>query len=344
MLATSTHDSKRSEDVRARLNVLSEIPFDWETRIAKWRRFNRAKRRRVGGRPVPSRAEEYLFYQTLVGTWPGADRADAMPEYRSRISDYMLKALREAKVNTSWAKQNERYEELVTTFVNDVLGDATRTHFVDDLDEFVRSIAVPGFLNGLGQTLLKLTSPGVPDVYQGNEVWDFSLVDPDNRRPVDYARRAALLEQIEDVAAEPARLPALLNDMLANLADGRAKLYATWRALRLRAERPELFELGSYASIEARGPRADHLCALSRRHGSECAIAIVGRWFASLPRTAGAEPATFDWLDTTVAIPPGVYRDVFSLETRTVEGDAGARVADLFARFPIALLVCADAA
>lgn len=345
MLDTSTHDSKRSEDVRARLNVLSEIPFDWETRIAKWRRFNRAKRHRIGGRPVPSRPEEYLFYQTLVGSWPVVDRADAMPEYRSRISAYMIKALREAKINTSWAKQSERYETLVSGFVSDVLSNgASRNPFLDDLDEFVRSIAMPGFLNGLGQTLLKLTSPGVPDIYQGNEVWDFSLVDPDNRRPVDYARRAALLEEIEDVAADPKRIPALLGDMLANLADGRAKLYATWRALRLRAERPELFELGSYAPIEPRGPRAEHLCALARRRESALVVAVVGRWFASLPRNAGAGPASFDWLDTTVALPPGVYRDVFSEVSSTVEEGAGARVGELLARFPIALLVCDDTA
>jgi (1->4)-alpha-D-glucan 1-alpha-D-glucosylmutase len=293
---------------------------------------------------VPSRSEEYLFYQTLVGSWPVADRADAMREYRERVSAYMIKALREAKINTSWAKQNERYEQLVSAFVGDVLGDATRNPFIDDLDEFVGSIAVSGFLNGLGQTLLKLTCPGVPDIYQGNEVWDFSLVDPDNRRPVDYARRASLLEEIESVAADPARVPALLDDMLANLADGRAKLYATWRALRLRAERLDLFELGSYTAIESRGARAEHLCALERRHGSACAVAVVGRWFASLPRNAGAGPASFDWLDTTVAAPAGIYRDVFSQVSHTIEEGAGARVADLFARFPIALLVCSDAA
>src|SRR4029079_12077574 len=248
MLGTSTHDSKRSEDVRSRLNVLSEIPFDWETRIAKWRRFNRARRQRVGGRPVPSRSEEYLFYQTLVGSWPVADRTAAFAEYRSRISDYMIKALREAKLNTSWAKPNERYEQLVSTFVSEVLNDE-RNPFLDDLDEFVRSIALPGFLNSLGQTLLKLTSPGVPDIYQGNEVWDFSLVDPDNRSPVDYTRRVTLLEQIEQAATDSGRVPALLDDMLANLADGRAKLYTIWRALRLRVEHPEVFDLGSYAAI-----------------------------------------------------------------------------------------------
>ena len=338
MLGTSTHDSKRSEDVRSRLNVLSEIPFDWETRIAKWRRFNRARRQRVGGRPVPSRSEEYLFYQTLVGSWPVADRTAAFAEYRSRISDYMIKALREAKLNTSWAKPNERYEQLVSSFVSEVLNDE-RNPFLDDLDEFVRSIALPGFLNSLGQTLLKLTSPGVPDIYQGNEVWDFSLVDPDNRRPVDYTRRVTLLEQIEQAATDSGRVPALLDDMLANLADGRAKLYTIWRALRLRVEHPEVFDLGSYAAIEPYGPRADHLCALARRHGSFVVVAVVGRWFATLPRIAGTALASFDWLDTTVALPAGVYRDVFTEMSHTVEEGAGVRVAELLARFPVALLV-----
>jgi (1->4)-alpha-D-glucan 1-alpha-D-glucosylmutase len=257
----------------------------------------------------------------------------------------MIKALREAKVNTSWAKQSERYEELVSAFVSEVLANGGgRNPFLEDLEDFVGAIALPGFLNGLGQTLLKLTSPGVPDIYQGNEIWDFSLVDPDNRRPVDYARRVALLEQVERVAADPARVPALLDDMLVKLADGRAKLYVTWRALRLRSERPELFELGSYAPIEPRGPRAEHVCALARRHGSALAVAVVGRWFASLPRNAGARPASFDWLDTTVVLPRGVYLDVFSQETRTVEDGASTRVGELFARFPVALLVCLDAA
>jgi len=339
LISTSTHDSKRSEDVRARLNVLSEIPREWGARIGKWHRINRAKRRRRRGRSVPSRAEEYLFYQTLVGSWPVADRAAGMDEYRARICTYMTKALREAKQNTSWAKPSERYEGLMLSFVNDVLGDAARNPFLDDVDKFVDSLAVPGFLNGLGQTLLKLTSPGVPDIYQGNELWDFSLVDPDNRRPVDYARRVSLLAQIDAAAQDPARLSALLHEMLANLADGRAKLYATWRALSLRAERPALFELGAYAPLETRGARAEHVCALARRHETQSAIAVVGRWFASLPRQPLAGPIAFEWLDTTVALPAGRYRDVFTQAPLEVADGKGARAQDLFAHFPVALLV-----
>jgi len=339
MLCTSTHDSKRSEDVRARLDVLSEIPLEWGVRIAKWRRFNRAKRQHRAGRPVPSRTEEYLLYQTLVGTWPVLDRAAVMDEYRERIGAYMTKALREAKLDTSWATPNESYEEHVLRFVNDVLADTARSPFVEDLDRFVAAISPPGFLNSLGQTLLKLTSPGVPDLYQGNELWDFSLVDPDNRRPVDYARRATLLAEIERAAQDPARLPALLSDVLANLADGRAKLYTTWRALRLRAEYPALFALGEYVPVEVRGALAENVCALVRRHETQLAVAVVGRWFAALRLRSGAGPTAFEWRDTKVALPAGKYRDVLTQTSRHLAEGEGARVEELFAAFPVALLV-----
>ncbi len=342
MLATSTHDSKRSEDVRARLDVLSEIPLDWGERLTKWRRINRTKRRRLDGRTVPSRHEEYLFYQTLVGTWPVADRAAAMTDYRARIEAYMVKALREAKVNTSWASPDTSYEELALAFVRDSLAEAARNPFVDDVDNLVSAIALPGFLNGLGQTLLKLASPGVPDVYQGNELWDFSLVDPDNRRPVDYAHRAALLAALEDASSDDARVPTLLRELLNNIGDGRAKLYTIWRALGLRAEQPALFERGSYEAVAVRGSRAEHVVAFTRRHEAGRAIVAVGRWFASLPRHAresGAleRTATFEWGDTVLTLPPGEYRNVLTM--RSVEiGGAGLRADQLFADFPVALL------
>jgi (1->4)-alpha-D-glucan 1-alpha-D-glucosylmutase len=338
MLGTSTHDSKRSEDVRARLNVLSEIPDDWGARIAKWRRFNRTKRRRVEGRPIPSRHEEYLFYQTVVGTWPSDRKAAATDEYRARIDAYMVKALREAKVNTSWTSPNTRYEDLVRGFVSDALADGGRNPFVDDLDEFVHALALPGYLNSLGQTLLKLTSPGVPDIYQGNEIWDFSLVDPDNRRPVDYARRGELLDRLEADAADPERARALPRDMLSSIADGRAKLYVTARTLKLRAELPELFERGAYLALEARGTRAEHVCAFARQLGSERVAIAVGRWFALLPLNTRVGPAAFEWRDTTLALPAGAYTNLFTRQTVTAADDGGVRADELFAEFPVALL------
>ena len=349
MLGTSTHDSKRSEDVRARLNVLSEIPSEWGERLTKWRRINRTKRRRRDGRAVPSRQEEYLLYQTLVGSWPVTDRPAAMPEYIARIEAYMVKALREAKLNTSWATPNAAYEDLVLGFVKDSLAEAGRNPFVDDVDDFVRTIALSGFFNGLGQVLLKLTSPGVPDIYQGNELWDFSLVDPDNRRPVDYARRTELLAALEEAATRNADARALLRELLDSITDGRAKLYTTWRALGVRARHAALFERGAYESIAVQGERAEHVVAFVRRHESERAIVAVGRWYASLPRHArgegerGEAGAVFDWGDTTLALPAGEYRNAFTSLPVTV-GDAGIRADELFADFPVALLYAEAAA
>jgi (1->4)-alpha-D-glucan 1-alpha-D-glucosylmutase len=337
MLTTSTHDSKRSEDVRARLDVLSEIPLEWGERLTKWRRFNRAKRRRLDGRTVPSRHEEYLYYQTLVGSWPVADRAAAMPDYRARIEAYMIKALREAKVNTSWASPDTRYEELVLAFVKDTLSEASRNPFVDEVDDLARLISVPGFLNGLSQTLLKLTSPGMPDIYQGNELWDLSLVDPDNRRPVDYAHRAALLAALEEAAENAARLPDLLRELLIGIADGRAKLYTIWRALAFRAAQPVLFERGAYEPIAVQGARAEHVVAFARRHESERAVVAVGRWFATLRRPTRGRVEPVDWGDTVLALPPGAYRNLLS-ERRIVVDDGGMRAAELFTDFPVALL------
>jgi (1->4)-alpha-D-glucan 1-alpha-D-glucosylmutase len=341
MLGTSTHDSKRSEDVRARLNVLSEMPDEWRARLLKWRRFNRTKRRKLDAKTVPSRAEEYLLYQTLLGTWPLLEREAALPHYRERIEAYLTKALREAKLDTTWAQPNAAYEERALAFVRDVLAEGTaRNPFLEDLDAFVATLAEPGFLNALGQTLLKLTSPGVPDVYQGNELWDFSLVDPDNRRAVDYGRRRELLAELEAAAADPAGLPALLRDLRANLGDGRAKLFLIWRALRCRAEHHELFERGAYLPLEVRGARAEHVCAFARRHEGQTLVVAVGRWFTRLPRAE--DGGGFDWGDTVVALPDhGSYRSVLTAQgfETAAEGEPSIAAQSLFTEFPVAMVL-----
>src|SRR6185312_327814 len=204
MLTTSTHDTKRSGDVRARINVLSEIPAEWRRAVDRWRRINRMRRREVGGMPAPTADDEYLFYQTLIGSWPLAEPDEAgLGAYRERIEAYMLKAAREAKVRTSWAAANPEYEEALIQFVRAALERREGNLFLADFRAFNRSIVRFGLLNGLSQTLLKLTAPGVPDVYQGDELWDFSLVDPDNRRPVDYDVRRRLLAGLAgDTAAD----------------------------------------------------------------------------------------------------------------------------------------------
>ena len=343
MLGTSTHDSKRSEDVRARLNVISEMPGAWRARLTKWRRLNHGKRGLVGDGAIPSLNEEYLFYQTLIGTWPVPnDDASVEPAYRDRIEAFMIKALREAKVNTSWANPDAAYEAGVVEFINRALGGAAGNRFTADLNEFVSQIAVAGFLNGLGQTLLKLMSPGVPDIYQGNELWDFSLVDPDNRRAVDFGLREQLLADLEAELADPRRAPALLRDLLTHIADGRAKLYLTSQTLKLRAARPLLFERGTYLPLEARGSRAEHVCAFARQHNGQSAVAVVGRWFTHLSDEPLDWPqAPLAWDDTEITLPcGGRYEHVLAGEDIDVSPSAPAvRVERLFRSFPAALLV-----
>jgi (1->4)-alpha-D-glucan 1-alpha-D-glucosylmutase len=343
MLGTSTHDSKRSEDVRARLNVLSEMPDEWRARLLKWRRINASRRRRLAVRSVPSRNEEYLLYQTLVGSWPAGNRAAEMDEYRERIAAYMTKALREAKVHTSWSRPNADYEERVLGFVADVLSETQRNPFVEDLDELVTRIALPGFLNSLSQTLLKLTSPGVPDVYQGNELWAFSLVDPDNRRPVDYARRRTLLDELAREASDVERVPEAVDTLFDDVHDGRAKLFLTWRALTLRAEHAPVFEKGGYGALEAGGAKAEHVCAFARHLDGVTIVVVAGRWFMGLLPAAGRWPESpLDWGDTRVALPPGTYTSVLDGRSLPVH-DGRVRAGELFSRYPAALLVATSA-
>src|SRR5437762_2387774 len=204
MLATSTHDTKRSEDVRARLNVLSEMATPWREALRRWSRFNRSRRRQLEGLPAPSPNDEYHFYQTLFGSWPleEPDAAGAAA-YRERIEAYMIKAAREAKLRTSWTETDAAYEEALLQFVRSALEPRDSNLFLGDFVDFQRRVRRFGLLNGLSQTLLKLTAPGVPDIYQGNEIWEFTLVDPDNRRPVDYGRRRALLAEVRSGGVAP---------------------------------------------------------------------------------------------------------------------------------------------
>jgi (1->4)-alpha-D-glucan 1-alpha-D-glucosylmutase len=334
MLGTSTHDSKRSEDVRARINVLSEMPEVWRSKLTKWRRLNQSRHKLLEEEIVPSRNEEYLFYQTIAGSWPVPFHAEQLNAYADRIEAYMIKALREAKVDTSWTNPNADYEAEVVRFVRESLSPSDRNRFVDDMDDFVRDIAMPGFLNGLSQTLLKLTSPGVPDVYQGNELWDFSLVDPDNRRTVDYGRRQQLLAEIEEDAEVPARFEALLRGMLDDIEDGRAKLYLIWRTLTFRRSHEEIFAAGGYTPLDTSGEAEAHLVAFAREHESGTAVVAVGRWFHLLRRRQNG------WADTSLSLPArGSWRNVLTGETLAADGDSPSVRADrLFARFPAALL------
>ena len=295
MLASSTHDTKRSEDVRARLYLLSEIPDAWRAAVGRWAEMNAHHRGRV------DRADEYLLYQTLVGAHPlGSERAGA----------YVVKALREAKERTSWTRPDESYEAEAQHFTAALLGDAA---FIEELDRFTGPLVWPGRVNALALKLLTLTAPGVPDIYQGSELWDLSLVDPDNRRPVDYALRSRLLEELSGLE---------LCDVVKRADEGLPKQLVVARALGLRRRLPEVFDGGAYEPLPARGTKAERVVAFSR---GEAAITIVPRLVMGLRD---------GWGDTALDLPRGAWTDVFS--GSTWEGSAS--LGSLLEAFPVALL------
>ncbi|WP_162241808.1 malto-oligosyltrehalose synthase [Pseudorhodoferax sp. Leaf267] len=293
MLATSTHDNKRSEDVRNRIDVLSELPALWRLGLKRWHQLTRSLQRELPEGPAPSRADESLLYQTLLGSLPtGELDEDQLAEYRERIVQYMTKAARESKSRTSWTRPDAAYEEALTGFVQGVLGRLSPNPVLADLRARAAEMAWFGALNSLAMTVIKYTSPGVPDMYQGNEVIDLSLVDPDNRRPVDYGARARLLAEHQALLAQPVEHDRLagMARMAADPVDGRLKLWATWRLLALRSEDPALFDDGSYIPLKTTGRARDHLVAYARRTRTGLLIVVVGRLFARLLKQTDRPP------------------------------------------------------
>ena len=323
--ATSTHDTKRGEDTRARINVLSEMPEEWNRAVYRWRELNRAHRATIEGTEAPDANEEYLLYQTLVGTWPlEALDDEGRSEYTSRLQDYMEKALKEAKLHTSWINPNESYHRAVREFVAAILDAERGAAFVKDLSEFVRTPTRAGVLNSLSQTLLKIASPGVPDFYQGTELWSFTLVDPDNRRQVDYEERRALLASLSDAGDGDAT--EFVKSLLEKPDDGRVKMYVTARALNFRRERAGLFSRGEYTPLAARGRRAENVLAFARTRGQEACVAVAARFFTRLGvgREGALSLSADAWRDTHLPLgDPGAgpWRDVFTGR----EFEAGAR-------------------
>jgi (1->4)-alpha-D-glucan 1-alpha-D-glucosylmutase len=342
MLATSTHDSKRSEDVRARINVLSEISGLWRLRLRDWKRFNRRYKRVVNDKPAPSPNDEYLLYQTLVGVWPS--RCDTGDDndgktFCDRIEAYMLKAIREAKRNTSWINRNTEYEAAVSSFVKALLGPGAKNRFLNDFAPFQRRVARIGLWNSLSQTLLKLTCPGVPDIYQGNELLDFSLVDPDNRRQVDYLRRQQLFECVRGGSNAPDA--SSISRLLATCEDGQVKLYLIWKILELRQQQPNLFQHGEYVPLAVAGAKADHVIAFARGFESTRVLVIVPRLVAGLlnPNESDLPPIGPQiWADTHVLLPRGCperYRNVLTGEVSDLEAQIS--VSSALGDFPVAL-------
>jgi (1->4)-alpha-D-glucan 1-alpha-D-glucosylmutase len=302
--ATATHDSKRGEDFRARLNVLSEIPRQWIDAFDRWQEMNSGSQREIDGEMAPDANEQYLLYQTLVGTWPVEPMSTADRErYCHRIVQYMHKALREAKIHISWINPSEAYEAAARDFVRDLLGQ-NGAPFQAELSQFVRNIAGSGFVNSLAQVLLKLTVPGVPDFYQGSELWDFNLVDPDNRRPVDFAQRRDRLDKLLDDAKagiEPAALA-----VAARWPDADVKLWVIMRCLALRRNWPNVFSFGDYVPLTASGPAADHVVSFARRFERQCVVVVAPRQYHSLRSThglAGQGVPAADWKSTKLILP-----------------------------------------
>jgi (1->4)-alpha-D-glucan 1-alpha-D-glucosylmutase len=316
LICTTTHDTKRSEDVRARISVLSEVPHLWRKAVNRWARLNRRRHREVDGEPAPSRNDEYLFYQTLVGVWPLTPPSDKeLDELRARMTAYMEKATREAKVHTSWITPDSEYDAAVREFVSAALDNRPKNRFVPEFQRFHEQIVNWGLYNALSQLLLKLTSPGVPDIYQGQELWDFSLVDPDNRRPVDFAvRKKMLLRLRKDVGRNERSLLAVARRLAEDPRDARLKLFVTWRVLQFRSRHPDLFRSGDYVALEVSGPQARNVCAFARVQPSpsgakgETAVVITPCLVSQLtplgPDTLTASPplGSAVWKDTFVAV------------------------------------------
>ncbi|HVC56422.1 MAG TPA: malto-oligosyltrehalose synthase [Stellaceae bacterium] len=326
MVTTATHDTKRGEDARVRLALLSELPREWGQQIARWRRLNRSRRVDVDDEIVPDRNTEYLFYQALFGAWPpglAPDDLTGMQALAERLDAYMIKAVREAKEKTSWSNPNAAYEAGVQRFVRGAL-DASRSNpFLAEFHGFARSLIRLGTVTSLSQLVLKLTVPGVPDIYQGGELWDFSLVDPDNRRAVDWPERRAL------VAAITAASAAELGE---HWLDGREKLFVIHRLLGLRRSYPKLFADGDYRPLEVEGAGSDHLCAFIRSWEAHALLIAVPRLVYRLYRDG-----TPNWGAARLALPAGAWRDAFT--GRRVDGDLAVPVSGLLADFPVAALM-----
>jgi (1->4)-alpha-D-glucan 1-alpha-D-glucosylmutase len=342
LLLTSSHDTKRSEDVRARLNVLSEMPRDWSAAVMRWRRMNQAAKITISdGRLVPDSNEEYLLYQTLVGAWPFAPDLDG--EFVSRVQRYMSKAAHEAKVNLSWVNDNPEYVRALNEFIARILTPANagkRNPFPQRIEEFVRPVAYFGALNSLAQVLLKITAPGVPDFYQGNELWEFRLVDPDNRHPVDFAVRERLLNELLRRSGE-GRLLELCSDLMANYQDGRIKMWVTMRALNFRREHHELFRSGSYTPLTTTNEKQEHVAAFARSYEDRSMVVAVPRFSYTLMRGRVQPPIGDVWGNAELQLPAEVLGtrllNVFTGEEFPVNGRT-LPCRQLFAFFPVALL------
>jgi (1->4)-alpha-D-glucan 1-alpha-D-glucosylmutase len=351
MLATSTHDTKLGEDVRTRIDVLSEIPEEWGREATRWMRLNKNARTIVDGEPAPDRNDEYRFYQVLIGAWPGG--TGVSQEFVARMQAYMVKSIKEAKLHSSWINPFEAYENAASAFVERVLSGREAAKFLPAFAPLQRRVARCGMINSLAQTALKIASPGVPDFYQGSEVWDLSLVDPDNRRPVDFEARGRRLDEADRILAqEPADRRALLSRALCGWEDGTIKLLVTAAGLRLRAADPRLFLDGDYLPLATETTVTGRAIAFARTladadtGSARVAIAIAPHLSAHLTNGDHKFPLGDAWKTSRVHLPPSLadltYRDVLTgAEIRAARsgGNAWLFIGQALRTLPVALIV-----
>ncbi|MBI5569095.1 MAG: malto-oligosyltrehalose synthase [Desulfomonile tiedjei] len=334
--ATATHDTKRGEDVRARINVLSEIPAEWESKIKLWSRLNRNKKTRLKRATMPDKNDEYFLYQTLVGAFPFG--AIDYPAFVERICSYIIKAVREAKVHTAWIKPDAEYEEAYLSFAKAILEPSKENLFLPEFVPFQKKIAHYGILNSLSQVLIKMTSPGVPDLYQGTELWDLSLVDPDNRRPVDFRQRASWLRELSRQARSG--LLGLVQELLSHKEDGRVKLFLIAKVLEARNFYSTLFQRGVYVGLRVSGTFANHIMAFAREESGSWSLTIAPRFLTSVVEEGALPLGREVWPDTEIVLPPAAPSEWTNVLTNqpVFTGNSHA-VAEALEHFPVALLV-----
>jgi (1->4)-alpha-D-glucan 1-alpha-D-glucosylmutase len=347
MSATSTHDTKRGEDARARINVLSEVPKLWDRKARQWMRINASARSQVQGEPAPDRSDEYLYYQALLGAWPPG-QTSAGPEFISRMSQYLTKAAKEKKVHTSWITPSPLYDSALAKFVERSLTGSRAELFLAEFLPFQRRLAELGMMNSLSQLTLKIASPGVPDFFQGSEVWDLNLVDPDNRRSVDFpAHRRMLAEITIELSRKPpccAKL-AIAQELLTDWVGGGIKLWLTSQGLLLRRRKAELFLQGEYLPLSASGSAAGNLVAFARQHGNDVVVAVAPRLITGLTGFDQGLPLAEVWGDTElhlggVSVP--AFQNVYTGQTVQVSSDGRVPLKELFGTFPVALLALSE--
>lgn len=334
MNGSSTHDSKLSEDVRARINAISEFPQEWDANVKNWNKLNQIYKKKINGRYVPDNNEEYALYQILLGSFPLEETGHE--EYIQRLKAYIIKALREAKLHSAWIKPNEEYETAAQLFIETILQPSEENKFLKSFNAFRKKIEFYGMFNSLTQILLKAASPGLPDFYQGTELWNFSLVDPDNRRPVDYIKRSKYLDEI--LNTKPEETESFIKDMFNKIEDGRIKLFLTYKCLQTRKQHPDIFQKGDYVPLYAEGPHAENITAFSRTYENKTAVIIALRFYSGLlsPQQKNIDP---DKLKDTYIILPEELNFTNTIISETINSKGQVPLSSILAKFPAALLI-----